>query len=119
MGLLKKTMQEIVSYRITLTLKVILASTVYSNSIHIYYSYNNTTLCPFAAMIKEVPPGESVINYQFVAAVSADPKKNPLPQLTFFKTKAISFPGGEKFKPLGECEIDPRADGCSPELDED
>lgn len=71
------------------------------------------------AMIKEIAPGESTVKYQFVAAVSADPKKTPLPQLTFFKTKAISFPGGEKFKPLGECEIDPRADGCSPELDED
>eukprot|EP01035_Chromulina_nebulosa_P024499 gene24499-31902_t len=71
------------------------------------------------AMIKEISPGTSTIKYQFVAAVSADPKKSPLPQLTFFKTKARSFPGGEKFKPLGECEIDPRADGCSPELDED
>lgn len=34
------------------------------------------------------------------------------PQLTFFKTKAISFPGGDKFQPLSDCEIDPRADGC-------
>jgi hypothetical protein len=70
-------------------------------------------------MIKEIAPGASRVTYQFVAAVSADPKKEPLPQLTFFKTKAISFPGGEKFKPLGICEIDPRAEGCSPELDED
>ena len=57
------------------------------------------------AMLKTVPPGESKLAYQFVAAVSADPKKNPLPALTFFKTKAISFPGGAKFKPLDICEI--------------
>ena len=35
--------------------------------------------------------------------------------MTFFKTKAISFPGGDKFQPLGDCEIDPRADGCDAE----
>ena len=94
-------------------------------------------------MIKTVPPGKSVQSFQFVAAVSADPKTNPVPtvnnthidsspflfptfshlyvhplcpsQLTFFKTKAISFPGGDKFQPLGDCEIDPRADGCDAE----
>lgn len=61
------------------------------------------------AMIKSVPPGKSTTTYQFVAAVSGDPSKVPVPKLTFFNTKAISFPGGAKFKPLGECEIDPRA----------
>jgi hypothetical protein len=71
-------------------------------------------------MIKEVSPGRSEVLYQFVAAVTADPKKGEkIPELTFFKTKAISFPGGEKFKPLGICEIDPRADGCSSDLDEE
>mmetsp|Transcript_7531 Transcript_7531/g.12520 ORF Transcript_7531/g.12520 Transcript_7531/m.12520 type:complete len:217 (+) Transcript_7531:116-766(+) len=64
------------------------------------------------AMIKKVAPGSSHITYQFVAAVTTDPKVSPLPDLTFFGTKAISFPGGDRFKPLGECEIDPRADGC-------
>ena len=44
-------------------------------------------------MIKSVPPGVSTVKYQFVAAVSIDPKKEPLPDLTFFKTKAVSFPG--------------------------
>ena len=33
------------------------------------------------AMIKTVPPGKSVQSFQFVAAVSADPKAGPLPQV--------------------------------------
>lgn len=70
------------------------------------------------AMLKTVPPGQSKLAYQFVAAVTTDPKKSPLPTLTFFKTKAISFPGGAKFKPLDICEIDPRADGCDGDEDE-
>ena len=65
------------------------------------------------AMIKEVVPGKSKVTFQFVAAVSQDPKKEKVSELTFFKTKAISFPGGDKFKALDECEIDPRAQGCS------
>jgi hypothetical protein len=69
------------------------------------------------AMIKKVEPGQEKATYQFVAAVSADPKKQPLPKLSFDKTKAISFPGGSKFQPLDACEIDPRADGCESEED--
>lgn len=65
------------------------------------------------AMIKEVVPGKSKVIYQFVAAITQDPKTEKVPELTFFKTKAISFPGGDKFKALDECEIDPRAQGCS------
>jgi hypothetical protein len=45
------------------------------------------------AMIKSVPPGDGTVTYQFVAAVTTDPKKEPIPGLTFFNTKAISFPG--------------------------
>lgn len=69
-------------------------------------------------MVKEINPGVSKITYQFVAAISANPKTEPVPGLTFFKTKAISFPGGDKFQALDECEIDPRADGC-PDEDRD
>lgn len=69
------------------------------------------------AMIKKVGPGSSRVTFQFVAAVSADPKKEPLPGLTFFKTKAVSFPGGNKFQPLSDCEIDPR--NCPADQDED
>lgn len=61
------------------------------------------------AIIKEIKPGNSHVKYQFVAAVSADPKRDPLPKLTFLSTKAISFPGGDKFKPLSDCELDPRS----------
>jgi hypothetical protein len=70
-------------------------------------------------MIKAIPPGASKQSFQFVAAVSGDPKTTPLPSLTFFKTKAISFPGGSKFQPLDECEIDPRAEGCKMNTDDD
>jgi len=64
------------------------------------------------AMIPSVPPGDSDTTFQFVAAVQYNIKKGEeLPSLTFFKTKAISFPGGEKFKPLGDCELDPRLCG--------
>jgi hypothetical protein len=45
------------------------------------------------AMIPAVPAGEGTVTYQFVAAVSQDPKKEQIPGLTFFNTKAISFPG--------------------------
>lgn len=48
------------------------------------------------AMIKEVPPGTSKVTYQFVAAVSGDPKVEGLPPLTFFKTKGSYFPDGKK-----------------------
>jgi hypothetical protein len=60
--------------------------------------------------------GASVQKYQFVAAITADPKKEgySTPSMSFLKTKAVSFPGGEKFQPLSECEMDPRADGCQP-----
>ena len=61
------------------------------------------------AMIKSVPAGKSIQTFQFVAAVTSDPKTTPPPPLTFFKTKAISFPGGDKFQPLSDCEIDPRS----------
>ena len=61
-------------------------------------------------MIKTVPPGKSEAVFQFVAATLANPKKGEkIPPLVFSKTKAVSFPGGEKFQPLDECEIDPRA----------
>jgi hypothetical protein len=61
------------------------------------------------AMIPEIRPGDTHVKYQFVAAVSSNPKTSPIPKLTFLKTKAISFPGGDKFKPLSDCEIDPRS----------
>ena len=43
----------------------------------------------------------------------------PLGKLTFFKTKAVAFPGGDRFKALTECEVDPRAEGCSSEDDDE
>lgn len=61
------------------------------------------------AMIKSVEPGDSTVTYQFVAAVSTNPKKEEIPKIAFMKTKATSYPGGNKFQPLGECEMDPRS----------
>lgn len=69
------------------------------------------------AMIKSVPPGKSIQSYQFVAAIAVDPKKEPIPPLSFDKTKARAYPGGDKFRALDVCEVDPRADGCA--IDED
>jgi hypothetical protein len=68
------------------------------------------------AMVKSIPPGQSQIKYQFVAAVSGDPKTDPIPSLTFFKTKARAYAGGDKFQPLSDCEIDPRS--CAEEDEE-
>ena len=70
------------------------------------------------AMIKKVEPGDSTVKYQFVAAISQNPKTEALPEIIFFKTKAVSYPGGSKFQPLSECEMDPR--NCfNGEMDDD
>lgn len=69
------------------------------------------------AMIKIIPPGKSQITFQFVAAVTANTAKGEtLPGLIFLNTKAVSYPGGSKFKALDPCEIDPRADGCNSDV---
>lgn len=69
------------------------------------------------AMIKTVAPGQSDVKFQFVVAIQQDTKKGePLPPLEFMKQKAISFPGGDKFQPLTECEMDPR--NCAEDDDE-
>jgi len=31
----------------------------------------------------------------------------------------VAFPGGDRFKALTECEVDPRAEGCSSEDDDE
>ena len=62
------------------------------------------------AMIKSVAPGESKVTFQFVVAIQQDTKKGEaLPPIEIFKQKAISFPGGTKFAPLSNCELDPRS----------
>lgn len=64
------------------------------------------------AMIKTVPPGENKLTYEFVIAISQDPKKEAVPPISFLKTRGKSFPDSNKFKALDICEIDFRADGC-------
>lgn len=69
------------------------------------------------AMIKSVDPGQSTVAFQFVVAIQENTLKGEaLPPLEFMKTKAISFPGGNKFQPLSDCEMDPRS--CDGEDDE-
>lgn len=65
------------------------------------------------AMIKKIGPGEQEVKFQFVVATTKNPLKGEkIPDLTFFNQKVVSMPGGNKFVPLDECEVDPRADGC-------
>jgi hypothetical protein len=69
------------------------------------------------AMINQVPPGGGKVKFQFVAATVANTAKgDTLPGLIFFNTKAVAYPGGNKFKALDPCEIDPRADGCNADV---
>ena len=75
------------------------------------------------AMIDKIPPGESIVEFLFVAqqsddCVSTRQKKcpvqgtKPLVDLKFEKTKAISYPGGDRYKVYDECEQNEFAEGC-------
>ncbi|KAJ1625983.1 hypothetical protein T492DRAFT_1036018 [Pavlovales sp. CCMP2436] len=62
------------------------------------------------AMIPLIPPGESQFEFVFV---SVDTKKNPeMGELKFESLKAISYPGGERYKIYNPCEQNPAMDGC-------
>ena len=113
-------MQEIQCYQIILILRVMLDN-MPCNTPFIMYLFASLIrfLTRFICRIKSVPSGESHVSFQFVAAVTANvPKGDPMPGLTFVSTKAVSYPGGAKFKPLDICEIDPRGEGCDPSLDD-
>mmetsp|Transcript_15419 Transcript_15419/g.22678 ORF Transcript_15419/g.22678 Transcript_15419/m.22678 type:complete len:224 (-) Transcript_15419:175-846(-) len=65
------------------------------------------------AQIKTIPPGKNQVKFTFIAAI---PKSQPtIGDLTFPSLKAISYPGGEKFGPIDECEYDLNAPGCDGE----
>jgi len=75
------------------------------------------------AMIDTIVPGDSEISFIFVAqqddeCVSTRQKKcpvqgtKPLVPLKFEKVKAISYPGGDRYKVYDECEQNEFAEGC-------
>jgi hypothetical protein len=75
------------------------------------------------AMIDKIPPGDSIVEFLFVAqqsddCVSTRQKKcpvqgtKPLVDLAFEKVKAISYPGGDRYKEYNECEQNEFAEGC-------
>ena len=75
------------------------------------------------AMIDKIVPGESSISFLFVAqqsdpCVSTRQQKcpvegtKPLMDLKFEKVKAISYPGGDRYKVYDECEQNEFAEGC-------
>ena len=57
--------------------------------------------------------------FRFLLAFSANPNKEALPSLTFMKQKARAYSGGARFKPLDICEVDPSAEGCSKDDDDE
>jgi len=75
------------------------------------------------AMIDKIPKGDSIVEFLFVAqqsddCVSTRQKKcpvegtKPLALLQFDKIKAISYPGGDRYKVYDECEQNEFAEGC-------
>lgn len=75
------------------------------------------------AMIDKIVPGESSVSFLFVAqqsdpCVSTRQAKcpvegtKPLMDLKFDKVKAISYPGGDRYKVYDECEQNEFAEGC-------
>ena len=85
------------------------------------------------AMIDEIKPGDSIIDFTFVSQQSTacrnsrskDPETGklveykcpvggtePLLKLKFEKLKAIAYPGGDRYKTYNECEQNEFAEGC-------
>ncbi|CAM9526103.1 unnamed protein product [Chrysoparadoxa australica] len=63
------------------------------------------------AIIPEIPPGEGKVKFQFIAAIPPSEELSDK-KLKFKSLKAISYPGGEKYGAIDECEMNPLADGC-------
>lgn len=63
-------------------------------------------------LIDKIPPGTSQVSFRFVAAVPKSTKGQPLPELAFRQVKAVWYPGGDRFKPLSECDLNPAKEGC-------
>mmetsp|Transcript_9212 Transcript_9212/g.12195 ORF Transcript_9212/g.12195 Transcript_9212/m.12195 type:complete len:226 (+) Transcript_9212:300-977(+) len=65
------------------------------------------------AIIDEIRPGKSKVSFQFVAAIPEE--REGLGILNFESLKAISYPGGNRFKAISECDFNPSADECDTE----
>jgi hypothetical protein len=62
------------------------------------------------AMIPKIPPGESEFEFVFV---STDSKGSAASEsLRFESLKAISYPGGDRYKIYDPCEQNPAMEGC-------
>jgi len=83
------------------------------------------------AMIDKIPPGDSVVDFTFVSQQSTECRNSrkkvdgklveykcpvggtePLVELQFDKMKAVSYPGGDRYKGYDECEQNEFAEGC-------
>lgn len=63
------------------------------------------------AIIANIPVGVSRVSFQFVAAI--EPQENfDLKKLRFKSLKAISYPGGQQYGAITECEMNPLAEEC-------
>lgn len=89
------------------------------------------------AMIDKIPPGDSDVDFTFVSQQSTECRNSrkkvcpedgpcklveykcpvagtePLVELQFEKMKAVSYPGGDRYKVYDECEQNEFAEGCS------
>lgn len=61
------------------------------------------------AMIDTIKPGANDIDFVFVAT---DSKGSEMGQLRFESLKAISYPGGDRYKPYDPCEQNEAMEGC-------
>jgi len=83
------------------------------------------------AMIDKIPPGDSAVEFVFVSQQSTECRNSrakvdgklveykcpvggtePLVELQFEKMKAVSYPGGDRYKGYDECEQNEFAEGC-------
>jgi len=85
------------------------------------------------AMVDKIPPGNSVVDFVFVSQQTTDCRNSrgkdpetgkvveykcpvagtePLVELQFEKMKAVSYPGGDRYKVYDECEQNEFAEGC-------
>ncbi|CAN0259438.1 unnamed protein product [Ascophyllum nodosum] len=63
------------------------------------------------AIIDKVPVGSNRVSFQFVAAIEPQEDFNSK-KLKFSSLKAISYPGGQQYGAITECEMNPLAEGC-------
>jgi len=68
------------------------------------------------AIIPKIVPGKSNIKFEMVAAVPSE--RGDVGELRFESIKAISYPGGDRYKAISDCDFNPSGDGCDEEEDD-